>query len=573
MDDTKKYPPFDEEAEKKSYIENQEYKEFAAAQRNALKPTGATYKNWVRHYLKFLETCKNIQDYAEAAEYFEKNPFDIDLTIDNYNEYQAEAWATSNQISLFDLPNPNIAIDSEKKYLNTYLQDYISNTVYSFCACSAFMTAYCLWESKESGRIVYDAAKDKAIFDILEPFGEILTIKGYANTEKKAAEIIVNMDENAIPALFSALEDVQNTVQSEYLITFTNKAMQSLFEFAEKYGKTAKTQDKTADLQQDGTISTLQTIQDDGFAKMLNNTTTNYIQRAAAQSRRWELDEETGDAKLIIKDVEIKINRIDYNKPLNFGIFASKLFAICLIKLTAAEQGDNKIILTTAQLCELMGKENTASARREISRQLKDATQELLGLTVTYLKDTEKTTRTQGRGNIIGDILTENGQIIITLNENLTEILQLKPQITEYPVTLLKIDGRNSTAFYIGNYIAEQTSTNFGKRNQNLFTVKKMIEISGLPSIEKVKQGNRHYAEKIIEPLENALDELTNNGILQSWEYCNANGEILTDEQLNSSSIDVWAEYRIKAIMKNYPSEEKAEMNRKKKLKTYKKKA
>lgn len=72
--------------------------------------------------------------------------------------------------------------------------------------------------------------------------------------------------------------------------------------------------------------------------------------------------------------------------------------------------------------------------------------------------------------------------------------------------------------------------TNAGCAQENKISVSNLIKrIPSLPNPKNV--ANRKETEKIIEPLENNLDALIDQGILATWEYTAAAGKTLTEKQ------------------------------------------
>ena len=80
-----------------------------------------------------------------------------------------------------------------------------------------------------------------------------------------------------------------------------------------------------------------------------------------------------------------------------------------------------------------------------------------------------------------------------------------------------------------------------------IFSIETAIKWATLPTIEDVKNSDRRYTQRIIEPLEKILDD--EYGMIEKWEWCKAKSEKLTDsEKANLGSYDVIQDLFIKVI-------------------------
>ena len=127
-----------------------------------------------------------------------------------------------------------------------------------------------------------------------------------------------------------------------------------------------------------------------------------------------------------------------------------------------------------------------------------------------------------------------NGEIKISLSPEIASYLAEKNIITQFPVKLLGLDSRNYTAYYVGRKLAEHYNidNNQIRGTHDRISIPSLLAVSGLASYEEVQRKDRgHWAERIKEPLERALDTLTQEGILKDWKYVHAKGVDLTEEE------------------------------------------
>lgn len=127
-----------------------------------------------------------------------------------------------------------------------------------------------------------------------------------------------------------------------------------------------------------------------------------------------------------------------------------------------------------------------------------------------------------------------NGQILISFSPEIARYLADKGTITQYPRALLGISGRHPTAYYIGRKLAEHANidNNIIRGTADRISIPALLAVTDLPSYEDVQKTDRgHWADRIKEPLEKALDVLVDEGMLKSWEYTHAKGIDLTEEE------------------------------------------
>lgn len=124
----------------------------------------------------------------------------------------------------------------------------------------------------------------------------------------------------------------------------------------------------------------------------------------------------------------------------------------------------------------------------------------------------------------------------------------VKSALSSYPRALLKV---SDTAMYIGRKLSENYfNDNNAKTGQHqILSVRCILEeVPTIPTKEDV--SNRHYKQQIIDPFVRALDDLSLQGVIKSWEFCNAKKMPLTDEQCSkqesySTFIELYVLYDI----------------------------
>lgn len=152
----------------------------------------------------------------------------------------------------------------------------------------------------------------------------------------------------------------------------------------------------------------------------------------------------------------------------------------------------------------------------------------------------------------------DNGQAIVELNPRFIEALS-QGFIAPLPLYLFKINQhKHPHAYRIGRLFALHENMNIGKGNRHRISVKTILDrLPGIPSYEEVMATSKKVSQLIIEPIERDLDALQDeyNGI--KWHYCNANGDPLTDEQLENYTYKEWETWLVEFEHIDYPPQKK----------------
>lgn len=116
-------------------------------------------------------------------------------------------------------------------------------------------------------------------------------------------------------------------------------------------------------------------------------------------------------------------------------------------------------------------------------------------------------------------------------------------RMTVDPILLGTDDVKCPHAFTIGWKLSTHSYQNLGKKNETTLSVSKLLDfVEGIPSFETVKDSNRAYTQRIIEPMEKSLYHLVEIGFLEYWDYCHKNGEPLADEEQGQRFADTGEE-------------------------------
>ncbi len=132
--------------------------------------------------------------------------------------------------------------------------------------------------------------------------------------------------------------------------------------------------------------------------------------------------------------------------------------------------------------------------------------------------------------------------------------------------------GQSSLGYTLGELIEEYLShnkydkNNEYEKNENIvISIKNILnKCRELPTRDEImehveqarKEGNKNIKprlnERIVQPVENALNKLMNNGLFPEWTYCHAKGEPLTDNEWGLYDEDLIQEDNNKKYYGNY---------------------
>lgn len=278
---------------------------------------------------------------------------------------------------------------------------------------------------------------------------------------------------------------------------------------------------------------------------------------AFMNTRSAKVDAVTGNATLDKFGVQLVILKLQELQA-TLGINTDKLLSTALAKFT--RQNDfrhgmqalkREVSFPLKEYAQQLGydvEEHETSTPEEAEKEKKRAKNQLDNArkairkdldiihasTLTWEEPIKGKARDFARVSIVTATGIRNGEIKISFSPEIAEYLAERNLITQYPVKLLHISGRQPNAYYIGRKLIEyyNIDSNIARGTNNRISIPALLQVTDLPSYETVQATDRgHWAERIKEPLERALDTLTEEGILKDWKYTHAKGVDLTEEE------------------------------------------
>ena len=278
-------------------------------------------------------------------------------------------------------------------------------------------------------------------------------------------------------------------------------------------------------------------------------------------TRNAEIDDITGTAvidKFGVQLVILKLNELHAT----LGVSTDKLFSTAVatftklndFRHTKTKDPKREVSINLKEYAQLLGYdvlEHETSTPEEAEKERKRAKNQLDNArkairkdldiihasTLTWEEPIRGKARDFERISLVTHTAIRNGEIKIAFSPEIANYLAERNLITQYPTKLLGLDSRKPTAYYIGRKLAEYYNIdNTQERGTNdRISIPALLAVTDLPTYEEVQQKDRgHWENRIKRFFEDALDTLTEEGILEDWEYTHAKGVPLTDEEASN---------------------------------------
>jgi hypothetical protein len=289
----------------------------------------------------------------------------------------------------------------------------------------------------------------------------------------------------------------------------------------------------------------------------------------------------TGTAKIEGKGVKFELSRFEELKGA-LGVNTHKLLMVGIKELTRLNNESNLkaqsmkyiVSIPLEGYCTSCGynvteqekttpkeqakeKRRAANALKDATRKIRNDLQILKSLTMSWEDPSIKFRGSNAFYDIgvIGSSVIQQGYIYMSFDPLFSEYL-VKSTIMQYPIALLGVDARSPNAYSIGLKMAWHYSiyNNHKKGTHDRLKVITLLEETTLPTYEEVVKTRKSWEERLKEPLENALDHLTQINFLKDWRYCKPKGETLEDADADFADYETWADTLLQFEMTNAPN-------------------
>ena len=255
--------------------------------------------------------------------------------------------------------------------------------------------------------------------------------------------------------------------------------------------------------------------------------------------------------------------RYNFIIALQFYVLA---VSYCLSRLALGSQNTyrcptskikTQVSISLDEYLALCGKPRTKASKDELRKAVSKELDLLYHISIEWYELRKGETRHFLKMRLCDQVGIINGYITVNFTTQISEYLT-HAYVTQYPLALLAVDGRQRAAYYAGKKLAFHYGLrqNRKKGSYNCISVSKLLEaIPEIPSINVINETDAgHWARRIQQPLEKALDVLIKNGILGMWEYCLAGKRKISGTNLFFVSYEEFIKLYVHFELSNFPA-------------------
>lgn len=199
----------------------------------------------------------------------------------------------------------------------------------------------------------------------------------------------------------------------------------------------------------------------------------------------------------------------------------------------------NEFSMPLSKYMELRGIERNDLAKKQIDK---------IAKTLTSIKLTGREEYSKNKELInfsylvpFYKIAVVNNTITIGTAPDIFNMFVNAPYISQQNTKLLNCNNLNIKinphTWNLYEKIQALKNTNLGKQNEDIISVKTLVECTELPTIELVKAQRGSPRQKIIEPFLRDMFKLQDMGILK-FNFCKSKGKLLTDKEIDEMESD-----------------------------------
>ena len=173
-----------------------------------------------------------------------------------------------------------------------------------------------------------------------------------------------------------------------------------------------------------------------------------------------------------------------------------------------------------------------ADDMKNFRRKLKSSLDKLRAASLSWSEKIKGKPKTFVSMNYIGGYELKGDELMIEFTLSMAQYLTSLPLIV-YPRSLYALDDRDYNAYAIGEAMCIHYSqeNNVVRGTEGKLRVETLLQSTSYPSYEEIKANRWSWERYVKEPLESALDKLTQCGLIADWVYCHDGGIELTDKE------------------------------------------
>ena len=294
------------------------------------------------------------------------------------------------------------------------------------------------------------------------------------------------------------------------------------------------------------------------FSPMLQGAGSNRLSQLSTRASLPDVDMITGVATITDGDYKVFIEK--YNELAGgLRISTHKLLDTCTIALTADNQyrgiGELKttVSIPLKEYIRLLGKPTTKATADEVRKRVKEDLETLYSISIEWREKSGKKMKDYAKMRIVTSHGIKRGTIMLGFSPEFARYLT-GAYIMQYPIALLKMDERNPSSYHLGRKLLLHHSidNNHAKGTANLISIRSLMNVCrDIPSYQEVMRTDRAVDRRIKTPFETALNAIE----FITWEYSNARGLPLTNDQLQLTSYADFESLYIKFEVKDFPKQ------------------
>jgi hypothetical protein len=189
--------------------------------------------------------------------------------------------------------------------------------------------------------------------------------------------------------------------------------------------------------------------------------------------------------------------------------------------------------------------------RKEARKQVRADLDTLASMSLKFTDSSKGAPVSFERLNLFSRVKLSRDEVSATFTDDFYNLILGYP-VMPYPTEMLKLNGRNNPNSYnLMRKITEHKNMNFDKPNADIISVSTLLKACPyIPTYEEVKNSNRNFTDRIIDPFERDMTACKN---VFTWEYCHSNNTPLTDDELQGFNYDIFADLLVKINWISYP--------------------
>ena len=273
-----------------------------------------------------------------------------------------------------------------------------------------------------------------------------------------------------------------------------------------------------------------------------NSTYTAVMQnRAVNDIARLNSKRGTSDiAQQLIKSGDITAAISNEKTGRRFTPTQTMIFDYILSHHAANSSANSAIVsFTVSQYMTDRGLTDPKSARKQLDSALSTFT----GTTLEYGGDKQKGPKHIDAFtslNIVAMATRDRSQVVVEFTRPFNEIITAKGMLMPYPMAAFKIDMRhNPQAWGIVRKAIENKRINYGKPNADRIKISTLLKsLTDLPTYEEVRNTNRAYFTRIIEPVLRDLGETPQIQEIFAYAFEGPDGQPLSYDSFYNANLD-----------------------------------